>query len=469
MMNDRSRSGNPFLPIPAEPTWKSLKGNRLRSCFEEWTEILVMSHRPDRDDVSKDVSTRRISRGRFTIALAVVIGSVVVAIWGIARLLEDRPSSPAAGVSTDPVPTLAQRYVGDRVCAECHDLEANAYERSGHASTLRSAAKVGKLRALRGATVADPADPAVSWSFRFRNGALTIDRKAEGKSKTLKVSDVFGSGRHGLTLVTLDPQSTAREPNGVEHRLTLYTHSGTWNVSPGHDFRGVESDPKADPAKNPAAWGRVLDVEETRRCYGCHSTLLSRDDPSRLDPATIVRNVGCERCHGPGLEHVRAARRGDKNLAMAMGPGRSEPELEIRACGQCHRVPLADSKIANENDAARVIRFQPIGLMLSRCFVKSGGAISCTTCHDPHDDAVAAGDVAERVCYDCHRASPQVVCPVSPKSACVSCHMPTRLANDGMSFVDHWIHVRKTSAKGSSTAKDRADSSQASSRKESAP
>ena len=400
-----------------------------------------MTTRLDSNDASEDVPKRSKTSVVAVLIACACCAIVAGAVWGLSRIGRDPSRTTVSSIPAGTEIGFGERYVGDKVCAECHELEALTYKRSGHATTLRPASKVAKLRELKDKTVVDPADPAVSWSFRYRDGALTVDRKAAGKTKSLNVSHVFGSGRHGLTMVTLNPKPTGEGLDGVEHRLTLYTHSGTWNVSPGHDFKGVESDPKADPDKDLAAWGRTLGASETRQCYQCHTTLVSRDDPNRLDPATLVRNVGCERCHGPGLDHVQAARAGDKNLVMALGPDRSEPEIEIRACGQCHRVPVFDSKISNESEGARVIRFQPIGLMFSRCFVKSGGTIACTTCHDPHDVAVAAGDVTERVCIDCHKAAPQSVCAVSPKSDCVRCHMPTRLANDGMSFVDHWIHI----------------------------
>src|SRR5205823_5293708 len=103
-------------------------------------------------------------------------------------------------------------------------------------------------------------------------------------------------------------------------------------------------------------------------------------------------------------------------------------------------------------------RFQPVGLMQSKCYTESGGTFSCVTCHDPHARASADRASYDAVCLSCHagRGPPRAPasstaqpadralaagtpCPVSPSSRCVECHMPQIDAGQFIRFSDHWI------------------------------
>jgi hypothetical protein len=64
--------------------------------------------------------------------------------------------------------------------------------------------------------------------------------------------------------------------------------------------------------------------------------------------------------------------------------------------------------------------------MQSKCYTRSNGALSCSTCHDPH--APTSRDKAgyESACLSCHSAPPQHTCPVSPQSSRAICPRATR-------------------------------------------
>ena len=85
-------------------------------------------------------------------------------------------------------------------------------------------------------------------------------------------------------------------------------------------------------------------------------------------------------------------------------------------------------------------------LRKSQCFLKSNGALSCTTCHNPHD--VQHGEDATQrftaVCRQCHGASLNQLVSAGKHTAstdCVGCHMPKRRAQDVVHTVmtDHYI------------------------------
>jgi len=77
----------------------------------------------------------------------------------------------------------------------------------------------------------------------------------------------------------------------------------------------------------------------------------------------------------------------------------------------------------------------PYRLMQSACFRKSGGRMTCSTCHNPHERPRAE----DRACRDCHRATHQG--KAEARQNCVACHMPKRQPEDAplTRFTDHKI------------------------------
>lgn len=174
----------------------------------------------------------------------------------------------------------------------------------------------------------------------------------------------------------------------------------------------------------------------------------------------MIPSVTCERCHGPGRAHVEAARRGTgaEDLSMPMGLEGWTVQSQLKLCGSCHRHPSwVPPERLNANDPG-LARFQPIGLSQSRCFKETEGKLSCVTCHDPHARSSADPAHYERVCLSCHDMPGKIrieesgqeshlaqpaVCPVSPATGCIACHMPGVDSGQHVLFTDHWIRVRR--------------------------
>ena len=164
----------------------------------------------------------------------------------------------------------------------------------------------------------------------------------------------------------------------------------------------------------------------------------------------MIPNVSCERCHGPGRAHVEAARR-RRTGRRARAPLRSGPvhgRSLLTFCGTCHRHPSRLDPGQIRPDDPQLARFQPVGILQSRCFRESGGPFELR--HLPrspraglHRPGVLSGglpvvprrqlaaapaprhpDGAAR-----NAATPIAAgtpCPVEPRGDCVNCHMPAR-------------------------------------------
>src|SRR5262249_14544718 len=165
--------------------------------------------------------------------------------------------------------------------------------------TLRPAAATRLAGRLDGVTLADPERPGATWSYHLREGRLWTERREAGEVERFLIDYAFGSGRHATTFITMTDRTPDR-PTMVEHRLTIYAHREAPDIPPG---RGRARGPHAEGV-SPS--GRRYPPAGTLKCFECHTTVTSDRGPLVLDEATMIPDVGCERCPGPGRSHVEA-------------------------------------------------------------------------------------------------------------------------------------------------------------------
>jgi hypothetical protein len=321
-------------------------------------------------------------------------------------------------------------YIGSRVCRECHSNEYALFLHTGHARTLRLAADHPVARIIDGQTVTDPEIPGLTWTYALADDQLRAERRFGGQIEKSILDYAFGSSRHATTFLTL---TDANKPTGTEHRLSYFGQPGRLDVTPGQEKQ---------KAPGTSSRGRYLTPKITLQCFSCHATQTSAVSGRPFDADTLIPNVTCERCHGPSRKHVDAARRGETDLTMPFGFDQWTAETQMKLCGECHRHPSLYAPGAIDPNEPGLVRFQPVGLMQSRCYERSGGSLSCITCHDPH--AHASSDTAsyEAACLGCHSSSTQAVCPKSPGNRCLECHMPRLNLGTDTFFTDHWIRRR---------------------------
>jgi hypothetical protein len=256
----------------------------------------------------------------------------------------------------------------------------------------------------------------------------------------LPIEFSFGSGQMGTTFVTTFPSHSGAPPTGIEHRLSYRDAGRKPVITPGQQ-RGEPSD--LGTRNTPS--GQLMEASPLLRCFSCHVTATSIPDRRVIDTTTMIPNVTCERCHGPAGAHVEAARRGapEEELLMPLGPDRASPPDQIAECGECHRTPDVIEPGTIRPDNLSIVRFQPVGLVRSKCFQMGRSGLRCTSCHDAHGRLSRDTGAYEAVCLDCHRSGgpAKTLCPVSSVKGCVACHMPRREVISGALFTDHWIRV----------------------------
>ena len=232
-----------------------------------------------------------------------------------------------------------------------------------------------------------------------------------------------------------------------------------WDIG-NHGWR-----PYMVPVQGGDWWGAVYPPDNMQRptgptCDGCHSV-----DYDIKTKQVAEWNVGCERCHGPGSEHVAHPTRGD-----ILNPAQMEEVAANDTCIQCHsqgqpltnpiegkyydwpvgyRVGLELQKFWKLEDCklgetsfyyfpdctAHKNRMQGNDFAQS---VMYRHGITCASCHDVHgtENYAQLRKPANQICLDCHGPSspngPHTATleqhthhkDGSTGSACVACHMP---------------------------------------------
>jgi hypothetical protein len=357
------------------------------------------------------------------------------------RVAQEPPTPRKALLPLDEV--IASGLVGGKACQECHPGENALHSLSGHARTLHRRPSTAVASWLADRSFRDSEYPEAVWAYSTsKSGKLEIERDEHGQSDCYTADYALGSGVNGVTFVSLN--RTSADPGqwtGLEQRLSYFTHGSRMDISPGQAKQDAEAlKMKVLPQ------GRPLDHEDLVTCFNCHTTVTSTRASGHFDPDTMIPNISCERCHGPGRSHIAAARRSDaaeEELAMPLGSDASaSPLRQLQLCGECHRrIEDVASSVSLTPENRNIVRFQPVGLGLSLCFQKGDSGLSCTSCHEPHSRVSRDHSAYEAVCLNCHSLvqAKHDTCPVSPTTQCLECHMPRRVVAPDFLFTDHWI------------------------------
>jgi hypothetical protein len=345
-----------------------------------------------------------------------------------------------------PIGAVAGDYVGPQGCAPCH---AAIYERqtsSRMASALHTVADYQRRFGLLPEGTVYDATHHVQYQIVRRGDGLVMRVEGASQDAELPMTYALGAGGHGVSFV----EETATSFR--ELRVAFYADSGDWDFTPGQEKIGTLS-----------SFDQLLGVSTgkrlTKTCLGCHSTLLVARN-GFVDPGRSQFGVTCERCHGPGREHVEAARRGKlvpprNRRVEAYG----ETFREVNLCGECHGMARFDAS------DLRLAQFAVTALQKSECYQRSLGDLRCTDCHDPHSNAVHGEHTPyARVCLSCHQGTPAdstapltaalpglsprrsapdaaPPCPINPRDECITCHMPTRHPVYRSTFHHHRIAI----------------------------
>jgi len=371
--------------------------------------------------------------------------------------------------------TVERAYADPKSCSQCHATEAAGYANTGMAhafytpqanDTIESPAKSREYYHTASDTYYSMAEHGGKYfQRRWQQGFNSKPDNIE----ELQIDYIMGSGNHVRTYLHREADGTL-----IELPLARYSESGGhWGMNPGYD--------NAHPMTH-----RPITYE----CMFCHNgypeipATAHRDlSANPVYSGALPEGIDCERCHGPGQAHVRAAQSPGVSVsqirALILNPARLGKERQMEVCEQCHlettsgSLPdrirhydqqpfgyMADQTLSNFNSyysrdpkSGRTDNFEivnaPYRLRQSRCYLKSEGALTCETCHNPHDLHKGPESVSYYavICMKCHATTlpSQIALHRHPASNdCISCHMPKRRTEDVIHAVmtDHLIQRR---------------------------
>ncbi len=360
--------------------------------------------------------------------------------------------------------------VDDKVCGECHSEISESYRAVAMSKSLYPFdPKTAIENFSRGRAHYYHKPSNMHFEMAVRDGRMVVTRyrqRGDGTriaQRKQSVDYVIGSGNHVRGYLYGN-----RTGELFEMPIVWYTQLRNWGMAPGYDLAEHED----------------FDRPITRQCMACHNAypdhkpgddLVGQRD---LFPVNLPHGIGCQRCHGPGSEHVKLAALETSTLADAqnsiVNPGRLSPTQRDDVCLQCHLQPMsrrtsivrksgrgnyafqpgdtlsdhvAYFELDEANGAANhfEINHHPYRLFQSQCFLQSDGQLNCMTCHDPHVK-VAADQQAQHYrqrCLTCHELDDclDIEKRTAPNADCVACHMPARRTQDVVHVVmtDHRI------------------------------
>jgi hypothetical protein len=360
--------------------------------------------------------------------LAGLLIAALVQPWVVGAQV--RRASSAAGKK----PPARDSYVGEEACKPCHEEEFKTYQATAHHLTSRVAdahSIMGNFEA--NANIFKTANP--SLYFKMTAGAngyhqTAVDEVSPGKNVELteRFDIVVGSGHKSQTYLYW------KDGELFELPVSWWAATGQWINSPGYEDGALRFDRPIYP--------RCLE------CHGSYFTSLA-PPPNRYEPGTVALGIECERCHGPGREHVAlyTSSTGPAKVTAAkaiVNPASLPRNRQIDSCAICHAGtgnPLAPALSFHPGDALEkyleipemdpsvavdVHGNQVQLLKRSRCFRSSN--MTCDTCHNVHQVQPDAASFS-RYCLNCHKAQQcGKFAALGPQIAtnCVDCHMPLR-------------------------------------------
>jgi predicted CXXCH cytochrome family protein len=348
------------------------------------------------------------------------------------------PSLPTPKtMPTRVISTFDAELVGSAKCAECHAEISEMYNAThSMAQAMAYAGSEIEVEDYSNGLFSPPGNRSYKvekTDQSILHHEIMFDRSGEQIfDQSEKIAYVLGSGRRGRSYLIDRDGLLFQSPIG------WYSQKHVWALSPGYDH------------DNHQRFDRRIRSE----CIFCHAGRVSLVDPGldRFAKRGVVEvGISCERCHGPGKQHVAIYSAGQQGGDTIVNPAKLAPSARDSVCYQCHVRGEFQFEQQGRNFAeyhigdnyadqwATFVSETSIGdpetlvaqFRSSQCFLKSDGRLGCISCHDAHSRPKPEDmDQFYRAkCMNCHNdngcslAEEQRLAPPATGS-CIQCHMP---------------------------------------------
>jgi predicted CXXCH cytochrome family protein len=348
----------------------------------------------------------------------------------------------------------APEYVGSQKCKECHWREHDSWKHTLHSKFLQTAGEYtvigdflnnNKLTVKVSKKQSKISGKTVTTTMFMQDGKYYVNTIGpDGQHHDYEVSHVIGINREQSYLTKF--------PNGALHVLPV-----EWDVEDKkwEDQYGFEKHYPGD-----GKYWSDAGMAWQFKCGGCHVTGLKvnyNSSSNMFDTKWVDLGIGCEACHGPGNNHIRAAKEifeGEKDTIV--NPAKLPWKLRAMVCGQCHNWGASTAKIEAGKAGiperyAFAYGFRP-GKPLYLYYTEeldeekkhhqqynewetsehAVAGIICSTCHGVHQEGAHRSpnksqtkNPSNTLCTGCHKTLVQKAAHrIHTYGSCIACHMP---------------------------------------------
>ncbi len=329
-------------------------------------------------------------------------------------------------------------YAGNEKCATCHKDVYENHLLTAHHLTASPADSTSVMGSFTKGSNTYNYTTAIQLAMEKRDSGLYQVAYVKGEEKKAMRFDItIGSGVMGQSYLNWRGNRLYQLP------ITYFAAADQWSNSPGFPSQRV-----------------MIDRPVTARCLECHATYAEGIPPEAMEPvefdkSRIIYGVSCENCHGPAAKHVeyQSTHTSDKTAKFIVNPAKLSQQQQLDICAYCHGGNIqktkpsfqfkAGDKLADyfkidslHNAAAESgnidVHGNQVGLLkASQCFIKSS-SMTCSTCHDTHQNQRNKKELFSAKCTGCHNTNdnafktPVHTKTISVEKNCIDCHMPAQ-------------------------------------------
>lgn len=340
-------------------------------------------------------------------------------------------------------------FAAEQTCRQCHQAIYDSAMASAHYNASATATPNNLLGNFNTGQNVFRYDSITKIQMEQRDsGGYQVLYKNNSPVLAKRFDIVFGT-RHAQTALYWQDDRTYELP------VSYYHSVNNWGTSPG--FSATVPN-----------FNRLIGTD----CFECHSSYIRNKKTSGgnyfandaavelLEKNSLVLGIGCQRCHGPAAAHVNFhTENPGKRPAGFMVAGKTlSRQQQLDQCALCHSgndkrkiqsrfmfrpgdalpnyfLPAVTADSSNHFD---VHGNQFNLLKQSKCFLQSN-SMTCSSCHNPHNNATMPAAVYAQKCMACHNPQAANFCTVKDVDAtalqanCINCHMPKE-ASGAISF-----------------------------------
>ncbi|HZE85708.1 MAG TPA: cytochrome c3 family protein [Puia sp.] len=323
-------------------------------------------------------------------------------------------------------------FAGSASCISCHKSIYESHIGTAHYKTSKPASKEfikGSFETGKNHFIYNKWMEVV---MENKNGGYYQTAFMNGEqSQSERFDIVIGSGRKGQTYLYWN--------NGKLYQLPVsyYTPLDDWCNSPGYSTNYIR-------------FSRQIPAH-CIECHGTHAKAEVRPDEGTVfTKSQLVYGVDCEKCHGPGTEHIvfHTAHPGEKTGKFIIDAKLLARQQRLDACALCHSgvrdelKPAFSFKVGDKLDdfskpayntdsmSTLDVHGNQYGLLTSsKCFRVS--QMDCSSCHNVHVNEVNSPKLFSQRCMTCHTQAAHNTCTMPATSGlvlgdnCIDCHMPS--------------------------------------------